>query len=85
VSDWRASAACAGRDVRWWFTSPQVDPVAAGLAARLCAGCTVQGQCAREALRLLDNGQQLEGRWGGVWTGSSDAVARLHERARRSA
>jgi hypothetical protein len=76
VTDWRASAAGAGRDPRWWFTSPAVDPVAAGVARRLCASCPVLQECAREAGRLVADGQPLYGTWAGLTFGDGRAPLR---------
>jgi hypothetical protein len=66
--DWRALAACAGRDGRLWFSSPTVDPVAAGVARRICASCPVQTSCAAEAQHLHEEGP-LYGTWAGRWFG----------------
>jgi hypothetical protein len=67
AADWRLSAACAGRDQRLWFTAPVADPVAAGVACRVCASCPVQVQCAAEAERLRRTGEPLYGTWAGHW------------------
>jgi hypothetical protein len=77
--DWRASAACAGRDSRWWFTSAHVDPVAAHLAARICATCPVQVECATEAVALLHTGWTLTGTWAGVWLADATTPVRQLE------
>jgi hypothetical protein len=67
VRDWQSQAACRGRDPRWWFVAPGTDPIAAGVAARICAGCPVQSQCGAEAERLHRDGEPLYGTWAGVW------------------
>ncbi|RJO79333.1 WhiB family transcriptional regulator [Nocardia panacis] len=53
-SGWRDRAACAGQDPRRWDVEnlPADDPD--GAAARLCANCRVQVQCARDALVPVD-------------------------------
>jgi hypothetical protein len=79
---WRASAACAGRETRWWFTPAEDDWFAAGLAARICQGCPVQRDCAGEAVRLVAAGQAVYGLWAGVWmTGTTASLVRLKRRA----
>jgi WhiB family redox-sensing transcriptional regulator len=78
MSDWRASAACAGRDPRLWFATPSLDPVAAGVAARICRCCPVRADCAGEALRLLRRDGALYGTWAGVaLNGPTSSIARL--------
>jgi hypothetical protein len=64
---WRDRAACAGRTSRWWFASPKTDPMAAGLARQICAGCPVRGPCAADALAYLERGGELSGTWAGVY------------------
>jgi hypothetical protein len=66
--DWRAAAACHGKDRRLWFTAPTVDPIAAGVARRICQGCPVQTSCAAEAEHLRAEGP-LHGTWAGRWFG----------------
>jgi hypothetical protein len=68
--DWQSQAACRGRDPRLWFVAPGTDPIAAGVAARICASCPVQHECAAEAERLLRDGWALHGTWGGRWYSS---------------
>jgi hypothetical protein len=67
VTDWQLRAACHGRDPRLWFTAPAVDPVAAAVAARICAGCPVSRSCAAEAERLRRAGECVFGMWAGHW------------------
>jgi hypothetical protein len=62
---WRLSAACAGKDYRLWFAAPNIDPLAAAVAARVCASCPVQRDCAAEADRLRCAGEPLYGTWAG--------------------
>jgi hypothetical protein len=66
MTDWRTSAACRGRDPRLWFAVPAVDPVAAGVAARICQSCPVRVDCAGEAVRLAHEDPPLFGTWAGV-------------------
>jgi hypothetical protein len=65
VNDWRAAAACAGRDAYLWFVSPSVDPTGAAVAAHICATCPVRHECAGEAIVLMRHGP-LYGTWAGV-------------------
>jgi WhiB family redox-sensing transcriptional regulator len=77
MSDWRDSAACAGKDPRLWFATPTVDPIAAAVAVRVCRACPVQRECAGEALRLVHVDGQLYGTWAGVVMSGAGSVARL--------
>ena len=58
---WRDRAACAGTPVENWFLEAGQIP---GVLRRICAGCPVQRECLRYALRnhVL-----------GIWAGTSAA------------
>ena len=83
MNDWRSQAACAGRDPRRWFAGPGVDPIGAGVAARICATCPVRVECATEAVRLVhDGGGELYGTWAGVWlSGTVGPIRQLEQLA----
>lgn len=59
-----ARAACVGKPVEWWFSSPN-DPSDGGAKHRMglavCTSCPVKDLC-RD-----DNVGEPEGLWGGVW------------------
>jgi hypothetical protein len=83
VNDWRAAAACAGRDPYLWFVPPSVDPTGAAVAAHICATCPVRRECAGEAIVLVRSHGTLYGTWAGVtMNGETSPVDRLEQLAR---
>jgi WhiB family redox-sensing transcriptional regulator len=62
VNDWRALAACKGRDQRLWFPRPK-DHFAISVARSICATCPVRHECLDSALSAS---YPVAGIWGGT-------------------
>jgi WhiB family redox-sensing transcriptional regulator len=62
VNDWRALAACRGRDPRVFFPRSH-DQFAITVARSVCAGCPVRSECLHAALSAPF---PVQGIWGGT-------------------
>jgi WhiB family redox-sensing transcriptional regulator len=70
VNDWRALAACRGRDGRLWFPA-RTDGFARDVAKSVCAACPVRADCLAAALSAPFD---VAGIWGGTTEHERDVM-----------
>ena len=78
MTDWRAHAACRGRDPEWWFPRPGST---GSQALRICAGCPVARDCLAEQMDREGGIHHADrhGIWGGLSPRQRYALARKGE------
>ena len=71
MNDWRARAACRGRDARLWFPR-RGDVFSRDVAKAVCAACPVRADCLAAALSAPFD---VSGTWGGTTEHERDQLA----------
>lgn len=77
VDDWRARAACRGRDTKWWYPESGDFRIETEIAVSVCRSCPVSVECLAAALDEERSAYVRFGIRGGLLPGQRASRRRL--------